>query len=179
MVKRRSVCLSESHSRLEIFLAIAGISLIMVMISEQAVPSNALTLGNGGNSLISINASMIQSPDIIVYRSGSTYYAENATTGQTINSNSDASTLINSVTGPFRNIFVKSGIYVINSPITLTYQQRGIFFELDKGALFQVPQGYSSQILVVKDTYLTRFEGGQIDEAGTPQRLWTGFCFMA
>jgi hypothetical protein len=178
MTNRRSYSLSENRRRLETYLVVFGISLVIAILSTQGVYSNALTLGNGGNTLLSINGSTIQSPDVIVYRSGSTYYAENGTSGQVMNSNSDASTLINSVTGPFRNIFVKSGVYIINSPITLSYTQRGTFFELDKGAIFLVPQGYSSQILVVKDTYLTRFEGGQIDEAGTPQRLWTGFWFI-
>ena len=122
---------------------------------------------------IALNTLKLRLYTAIVFKSGATYYALNAS-GAVISSGAVAETVIQAALSPGGTIFVADGVYSLSAAFTGFTIATNDRLILGRDALIQVPNGYNGYVIKITGaTTGTTIEGGIFNEAGTPARLWT------
>ena len=162
------------------------------LIPDAALSSNIVTLT--GNQVLTTKTIDIKDNILanrnyssIVFKSGSTYYAKKFD-GTLISSGSVPETVIQAALnlGGYILIAGTSGSSAVSPTPSVDYTFSGAFagldfvtdgttLEIQQGANLVAPSGHPSYVIRMLDTYYDQITGfGNMYEAGTPQRLWTG-----
>ncbi len=171
-------------------LSLAGAASAGALLSpllSKAAPSTIIEAGSN-----------VDTASYIIFKDGGIIYAKNGMTGAIQFSGAGASTVIqwaidilpspnkgasgyNVTSSVGGRIHIKSGTYSIESGISLKSYTQII---MEPGTLFMVPNGYSSYVFKLlgsnnKRVGFCNIQGGNIREAGSPQRLWDAFLLQS
>jgi hypothetical protein len=117
-----------------------------------------------------------------IYKIGSTYYLEK-NNGTLIDASGTLETVFQSALTDAGDIHILNGSMAFSAGFAgLEAAADDIAIYLDTQAYLEVPQGYTGHVIRVKEgtsgnIHNFRCYGGNMREAGTPQKLWTGFLF--
>lgn len=118
----------------------------------------------------------------LIYKVGSTYYHERYD-GSVVNSGSVFETVLQAAIDNTGDVYILGGADYICSGSFTGFNIKGFtMLEIDRGAVIEVPNGYTGNVFHISDTAFTPqaqrirtvIRGGRLREAGTPQKLWTG-----
>ena len=130
------------------------------------------------NKTIELEDNTLKLRDFIrVFKDGSTYYAvEN--NGTVLSSSANPETVFQAaIDAGARDINIKDGTYTFSggfAGLNIT-DQDDRYIQMSRNAILQVPAGYASHVFKIEGNCKgVHISGGQLDEAGTPSKLWKG-----
>ena len=111
----------------------------------------------------------------IIFKKGNKIYVKNGTYGHIEQEKDSILDALNYAKNQLTNggkIFVTQATYTLTDTFSMA---DNLTVELESGAILEVPNGFDKPAIKFEGVKHAKFIGGEIREAGTPQRLWDAF----